>query len=201
VPGRSGPGRSRPSVERAFANRTYPGDDRIADSGPRYPSYEGRIVTDFHRGKDWREITLRHLFDDYPGDATACLAFMQPEGWRYYLPAYLLIALDWEESDAVGDAVVGILTHPRGRVESFTRVANDLDLDPEGVLATHSKRFEERMSGLSAAELDAVRWVLEHLANLVEAANAPYQDRLPNGPRDALASWERTVPKGRARRS
>jgi hypothetical protein len=180
----------RRAVEHAFAKREYPGDDRIADSDPRYPAYEGHTVTAFHQGKDWREITLRHLFDDYPGDPTACMAFMQPEGWRYYLPAYLLIALDWEESDAVGDAVVGILTHPRGRVESFTGVANDLGLDPEDVLATHVARFEERLSGLSAAELDAVRRVLEHLADRVEAANAPYEDRLPNGPREALASWD-----------
>jgi hypothetical protein len=46
------------------------------------------------------------------------------------------------------------------------------------------------MSGLSAAELEAVRLVLEHLAERVEAANAPYQAQLPNGPREALESWE-----------
>ena len=179
----------RGAVERAFADREYPGDDRIADSDPRYESYEGHAVAAFHRGKDWREITLRHLLDDYAGDPTACLAFMTPEGWRYYLPAYVLMTLDWEESDAVGDAVVGALTHPRARVESFTRVANDLGLEPEGVLATHSERFEERMSGLSPGELEAVRAVLEHLGGLVEAANAPFQTQLPNGPREALESW------------
>jgi hypothetical protein len=148
------------------------------------------MVTDFHRGKDWREITLRHLFDDYPGDQTACLAFMEPEGWRYYLPAYLLIALDWNESDTVGDAIVGALTHPSARVESFTRVANDLGLEPAAVIATHSARFKERMSGLSPAAVNVARMVLEHLADRVEAENAPFQSRLPNGPREALASWE-----------
>jgi hypothetical protein len=178
----------RGAVERAFADREYPGDDRIADSDSRYESYEGHAVAAFHRGKDWREITLHHLFDNYPGDPTACLAFMQPEGWRYYLPAYVLMALDWEESDAVGDAVIGALTHPRARVESFTRVANDLGLEPEDVLTRHSERFEERMSGLSAGELEAVRSVLEHLAAQVDASNAPFQT-LPNGPREALDSW------------
>lgn len=177
------------AVARAFADREYPGDERIADSDPRYPTYEGHAIAAFHRGKRWQEITLRHLFDDYPGDPTACLAFMQPEGWRYYLPAYVVIALDWQESDAVGDAVVGALTHPRARVESFTRVANDLGLDPDDVIATHSERFEERMSGLSPSELEAVRNVLEHLGDVVEAANAPFQTELPNGPREALESW------------
>jgi hypothetical protein len=46
------------------------------------------------------------------------------------------------------------------------------------------------MSGLSAAELKAVRLVLEHLEERVEAQNAPFQAALPNGPRDALDSWE-----------
>jgi hypothetical protein len=99
------------------------------------------------------------------------------------------MALEWEEADAVGDAVVGALTHPRSREASFTRVAEGLGLDPEDVLAAHSERFDERMSGLSVAELEAVRFVLEHLAELVEAANAPYQSQLPNGPREALESW------------
>jgi hypothetical protein len=178
------------AVALAFADREYPGDDRIADSDPRYPTYEWHAISAFHRGKRWQEITLRHLLHDYPGDPTACLAFMQPEGWRYYLPAYLVIALDWVESDAVGDAVVEALTHPQARVESFTRVANDLGLDPDDVIAAHSERFEERISGLSPAELDAVRLVLEHLVDVVEAANAPFQTELPNGPREALESWQ-----------
>lgn len=179
----------RESIVRAFAERPYPGDENIANSDPRYRNYEGHAITAFHRGKRWQEITLRHLFDDYAGDASACLAFMTPEGWRYYLPAYLLIALEWEESDAVGDSVVGVLTHPRARVDSFTRVAQDLGLEPESVLAAHSARFEERMSGLTDAELEAVRGVLLHLAEHVEARNAPYQAQLPNGPREALESW------------
>jgi hypothetical protein len=74
----------RASVERAFAQRRYPGDERIADSDPRYASYEGHAVTSFHRGKRWQKITLGHLLDDYAGDPSACLAFMTPEGWRHY---------------------------------------------------------------------------------------------------------------------
>jgi hypothetical protein len=56
----------RGAVQRAFADREYSGDERIADSDPRYESYEGHAVAAFHRGKDWCEITLRHLFDNYP---------------------------------------------------------------------------------------------------------------------------------------
>ena len=184
----------RTLVEAAFAERPYPGDDRIADSDPRYPSYEGHAVTAFHRGKAWPAITLGHLRDDYAGDSTACLAFMTPEGWRYYLPAYLLIALQPEEADAIGEAVVGSLTHPRARVDSFTRVATDLGLEPEAVLIEHSKRFVDRISGLTAAELEAARAVLEWLAAWEEARNARFGTALPNWAREALDSWRYRAP-------
>jgi hypothetical protein len=180
---------ARQLVEAAFASRPYPGDEGIADSDPRYDSYEGHAVTAFHRGKRWQEITLRHLLDDYAGDPSACLGFMTPEGWRYYLPAYLLIALAWDEGDIVADATVGTLTHPRARAESFTRVADDLGLEPEAVLEAHAKRFEQRISGLSDAEVGAARAVLTYLADRVDDDNARFSVELPNAPREALDSW------------
>src|SRR5215210_5462243 len=181
---------ARRLVERAFAERPYPGDERIGESDPRYEDYEGHAVTAFHRGKRWQEITLRHLFDEYAGDASACLAFMQPEGWRYYLPAYLLMALEWDEADVITDAVIGGLTHPRARAASFTRVAHDLGLDPEAVLAQHTERFEQRISGLTAAELGAVCAVLGYLAGRADQDNARFGVALPNAAREALESWE-----------
>jgi hypothetical protein len=184
----SAPAALRRLVEQAFA-REYPGDNRIAGSDPRYASYEGHAISAFHREKRWQDLTLRHLLDDYAGDPTACLAFMTPEGWRYYLPAYLLMTLDWKAADAVGDSVVGALTHPRAREAAFARVAEDLGLEREAVLASQSERFEARMSGLSEAELAAVRAVLGYLAEVVDAENEPYRAQLPNDPREALASW------------
>jgi hypothetical protein len=181
----------RRRVERAFAARPYPGDDRIADADSHYEDYEGHAVTAFHRGKRWQDLTLRHLLDDYPGDATACLAFMKPEGWRYYLPAYLLMALQWDEADALADAVIGALTHPRTQPSSLIRVAHDLGLDAEKVLADHTERFEQRVSGLTAAERDAIRGVLLYLAERADAENARLGVSLSNAAREALASWER----------
>ena len=179
----------RSRVELAFAERPYPGDERIAESDSRYESYEGHAVAAFHRGKRWKEITSRRLVEDYAGDPSACLAFMTPEGWRYYLPAYLLIALQPDEADVIADAVVGALTHPRARTASFTRVAIDLELEPETVLAAHTKRFVERISGLTAAELEAVRAVLRWLAAWEDAAVERFEVVPPNSARAALDSW------------
>jgi hypothetical protein len=184
--------RLRGAIAAAFAARPYPGDDRIATRHPRYEDYEGHAVARFHQGKRWPEITLAHLRAGYAGDATACLAFMTPEGWRYYLPAYLTLALDWEAADAVGDAVVGNLTHPRALEAALTRVARDLGHPPEEVLRGQAARFEARVEGLDPAEADAVRAVLRHLARRIDAAHAalgPPGRALPNRAREALASW------------
>lgn len=182
---------ARRRVEHAFANRPYPGDELIADADSRYEDYEGHAVTAFHRGKRWQEITLRHLLDEYAGDPSACLAFMTPEGWRHYLPAYLLMALEGDEAGAITDAVIGALTHPRARKAAFTRVARDLGLEPETVLAQHTERFEQRMSELTVVELRAARTVLVQLAMRADADNARFSVALPNAPREALESWER----------
>jgi hypothetical protein len=183
----------RSLVESAFAERQYPGDERIGESDPRYPSYEGHAVAAFHRGKTWREITLTHL-GEYEGDSTACLAFMTPEGWRYYLPAYLLIALRPDVAGAITDAVVGNLTHPRARAESFTQVAIDVGLEPEAVLVGQTERFVARVSGLTEAELDAARAVLRWLAAFEDAENERFGVAVPNDARTALDSWSYLAP-------
>lgn len=182
-------GELRCQIAEAFARRSYPGDDRIADTDLRYPDYEGNTVAGFHRGKRWQEITLSRLRAGYEADPSACLAFMTPEGWRYYLPAYLLLALDRQASGAIGDAVVGALTHPRARADLRGRVTADLAREPEDVLAEQSTRFEERVSGLSEPERDAVRAALEHLAEEVDAENESLDQGLPNDARAALESW------------
>ena len=179
----------RASIAAAFADRPYPGDDSIAHSDPRYDDYEGHAVTRFHRGKHWRKITLPHLREEYAGDATACLAFMTPDGWRYYLPAYLLIALEWEKADAVGDAVIGNLTHPRALAELYARVADDLGLERESVLRGQVARFEERLSGLGEAEFEAARALLAYVAERIDAGHRRLGHELPNAARVALESW------------
>jgi hypothetical protein len=112
-------------------------------------------------------------------------------GRRYYLPAYLLIALEWEAADAVGDAVVGALTHPRARTEAYARVADDLGLERDEVLRGQSTRFEERASGLDVAEIDAIRAVLGYVAERIDAQNSGLGGELTNDARAALESWGR----------
>jgi hypothetical protein len=152
---------------KAFANRPYPGDDRIADADRRYPDYEGHRVSAFFRGKDWREISFASLRDGYAGDRTATLHFMLDEGFLYYLPAFLLMVLEPQAGD-MAEALSFVLT----------------DRGPEG--GEDSRRFRARMERLSAEERAAVADVLRLLVDRYDREGDP-----SNPARAALRSyWE-----------
>ncbi|WP_374046958.1 DUF6714 family protein [Pseudomonas sichuanensis] len=47
-------------------------------------------------------MTLEILCSDYSGDSSACLSFMSPKGRNYYIPLYLLLAVErYYEGDVV----------------------------------------------------------------------------------------------------
>ena len=151
-------GELRDAIVTAFSSRFYPGDDRIALSNPRYADYEGHRVSASFRGRDWREVTAPWLRSAYAGDPTAVLRFMSDEGFLYYLPAFLAIALD-PEAGEIADAVGYALTPP----------------GPEA--ADDARKFRARMSQLSDAERSAVTAVLRHLAER-EGPGSPAHDAL-----------------------
>jgi len=152
---------------KAFSSRPYPGDDRIAASDRRYPDYEGHRVSAFFRGKDWHEVSFASLRDGYAGDRTATLQFMLDEGFLYYLPAFLLMALEPQAGD-MAEALSFVLTDP----------------GPES--GEDSRRFRARMERLSAEERAAVADALRFLADRYEREGDP-----GNPARDALRSyWE-----------
>ncbi len=99
----------REDIAAAWAEEAYPGDDRIAYNTSARQE-ECNQVTGFFRGKHWRDITLESLAEEYGGDGAACLAFMTPEAYRFYLPAYMLISIDHPGTgDVLADAAVGSL--------------------------------------------------------------------------------------------
>jgi hypothetical protein len=148
----------RDLIVKAFAGRSYPGDDRIALSDPRHPGYEGHRVAAFFRGKDWREVAAHGLETGYEGDPTAALRFLRDEGFHYYLPAFLTIALDPHAGD-IADAVAYALTAPGSGP------------------AEDRPQFQARMGRLSHEEKKAVTAVLRHLAER-EGPGSPAQTAL-----------------------
>lgn len=101
-------------------------------------------VRQFLEGRDWDQITAKDLRDNYEGDEQAILAFLSADGFRYYLPAFLSIALDvLEERPAFVGSVLFYLTPSN---------------DPE-----QTKEDIDRYAGFRADQRDAIRAWLEYI--------------------------------------
>jgi hypothetical protein len=72
-------------IANAWADVEYPGDAAIAYDNTGY-HLECNQVRDFFRQKRWRDIS-HSVLRTYIGDESACLSFMSPVAFRYYLPA------------------------------------------------------------------------------------------------------------------
>jgi hypothetical protein len=101
----------RSSIAEHFSTTPYPGDKNIVSEESYH--LEKRQVAEFFRGRDWCDIDLQTLRREYRGDESACLIFMTPEAFRYYLPSYLMICIDsYELADITYDTTIRRLTRP-----------------------------------------------------------------------------------------
>jgi hypothetical protein len=89
-------------IQEAFASRSYPGDDRIARRQPGCQGAEAEETWERFRGKDWRQIAAVGRELDFRDD----VSFLTPEGFVYYLPAFLELALDQESPTGIDDSLV-----------------------------------------------------------------------------------------------
>lgn len=144
------------SLGRAFSGRAYPGDNKIAESRPWIVEYEGNQVARYFSGKRWQDLSYQKLRTEYSADPTACVHFMLDEGFRYYLPGFLTMALAFNEAGDIADTICATLTEPSD------------DAPPQD-----KARFVSRMSGLTGEEKTAIREVLEFLAGEYDRAGYP----------------------------
>lgn len=129
-------------IERAFSDAPYPGDDRIVTpvviDGREYPDLEREEIAAALRGKSWKDLTREVIHFHYHA-----LPFLTAESFRYYLPAYLIAALDTGWANRI--FVIYQLKYP----------------DKE----RFQKLFLKQVSLLSTREKLAVRSFLKHLNN------------------------------------
>lgn len=147
-----------------FAHRTYPGDDHIAHRYPGDPCYEGEEVWEFYQGKTWREI-LRLGREHDPRVEPGFLSY---EGFAYYLPAFLILALDLDNPLDLEDRMTTRFTFHRPAMPDLLTEA-----------------YSCQISILTPAEQRIVVQVLEHLSELRDQRYSGST----NGPRKALASY------------
>jgi hypothetical protein len=86
----------RESIESAFADVPYPGDDNITRCS-RPECLECADVANYFRGRTWHAHTLADL-RQYQSD----LPLLTPAALQYFLPAYMLVSLGaWAEADLI----------------------------------------------------------------------------------------------------
>lgn len=121
-------------IREAFKDTVYPGDDAIAHTNTQYSDYEGNTVREALKGKKWEEVGFATLSNNAIEPA-----FLTAEGFRYYLPAFMVCMLtDIAEVDVVGDTIVDYLTPP-------------------------SDQFDDRVQGLSPEQGYSIKKFLEYL--------------------------------------
>lgn len=145
----------RQEIHREFASNAYPGDARISERDPRFPDYEGNQIADFLMGKKWDEVTYDSLASQYCGDQSAMLHFLSREGFQYYLPAFLIIAIDFAQAGEIADAVCSALSPP----------------DKEDQDA--AKRFFLRVSDFSPNQKGVIKDVLHFLSECYLQSSYP----------------------------
>jgi hypothetical protein len=176
-------------IERAWAGAAYPGDDRLAGQ-PRCCG-EYRYVADFFRARHWRDVTLETL-KEYEGPANTCCSFMSGEALRFYLPAFMLIALDepldgprsdWEAS--MVDVATWALLPPRYRpevhaLEQSLNPAHEVT-SPES-MARLRQWWDGRIAGLSENQRGAIVVFLARMCERHDFTDV----------REALEHWRTT---------
>lgn len=157
-------------IEREFAGTAYPGDAKIAQERVDFSDYEGNTVKAFFQGKRWQEITRSTLDNDCLIDPSSCLSFLQPEGFCYYLPAFIKIALDFDDAGEIADSISHFLVLPGAEAQE-----DDKSL------------FFARIAGMSDAQKAAIVSALEFLSTKYQQAGYPDDPAA-----DALRSyWKR----------
>lgn len=152
------------AITRAWADAEDPADGQLAGRDSCCGEYG--YVAEFFRGRHWRDVTLESL-KDYAGPADACLSFMSGAALRYYLPAFMLIALtepltgassNWEMS--LVDVATTTLNPPRYRPEVH---ALEQTLTPPAQQSTSPEAtdrlrmwWEDRMQGFTRAQRAAI---------------------------------------------
>jgi hypothetical protein len=73
-------------------------------------SMEAEDISKFLSDRNAADITLDVLNSSYPHDPAACLAFMTPTAFAFFLPVWMRISLnDYERADVIPETVIGYL--------------------------------------------------------------------------------------------
>lgn len=82
-------------VLEAFKHRPHPGADVVCLVRPEVPGHEGNRVRQALAHKTWEELSEEYLLQHFArGSLRAIPAFLTPQGFLYFLPAFLRLVLE-----------------------------------------------------------------------------------------------------------
>jgi hypothetical protein len=148
-------------IEKAWKDVPYPGDDQIFT--PK--SYDDEDVTRYFSGTSWKG----HTVQDLRAHSSAISSFFTPAAYHYWLPAFLIAAV--EDPDELSQGYDSIIW---------------------SLLPNEAAEFEARMALLTDAQKRTIIDVIEHLI-------AFYDDpTFPNGTADEQCALEqlRAITRG-----
>ncbi|HLP88146.1 MAG TPA: DUF6714 family protein [Nostocaceae cyanobacterium] len=181
-------------IASSFEQMPYPGDLNIVYDNSGY-HLECVDIQKIFANKHWNELTLETLLAQ-----NSALAFMTPQAYRFYLPAYLSIVIrEFEEAEVLIDNTVFDLTLPveadilnkLNIIQNSNSPLSDgnqdmisqILIDELSYSTQKVHRFIERMSGFNQQQGQAIRYFLEYL-------NFEKQDDfLNNEPRVAIERY------------
>jgi hypothetical protein len=95
------------NIRNAFISEKYPGDSHIVYDNSGY-HLECIEIKDAFAGQSWYT-----LHEDFLFEQRESIIFFSKEGFKYYLPAYMTVAINkFREMDTLLDTVINKLTLP-----------------------------------------------------------------------------------------
>ena len=114
-------------IKTAFGDMPYPGTEYITNDLEGNDLERKQIREGFSRYENWLDVPSELLVQER--DA---LPLFEPQGFRFYLPAYMLFALeDYEGADMIPESIVHSLTLPDAGTELYEFVRERLVLFSE----------------------------------------------------------------------
>jgi len=154
----------------SFHTLPYPGDLNLVYDNTGY-DLECVDIQQAFAGKHWSELSQETLIIE-----SSALAFLTPEAFRFYLPAYLSnVVREFDESDALPEISVYYLTLPVEadsliNLNCIQQQSNETKLEVSQFLIEELSRstqkvhqFMELMSGFNQQQGQAIRYYLEYL--------------------------------------
>ena len=94
-------------IKKAFEKEQYPGDKFIVYDNTGY-DLECVDISMAFKGKQWNNLHDNFLFEERDS-----IYFFSKEGFKYYLPAYMIVAVkEFDKMDTLPDIVIHKLTLP-----------------------------------------------------------------------------------------